>query len=88
MEFSPTDDISGEARTHERSAAACQARCVLVPPCGFFSYWADEGGCHLSGGGAVPSRSPGVVSGPARCSGRNGRPQGLHKIFVVHKTMV
>ena len=87
MEYSPRDDISGEPRTYVGSAAACQARCALVPPCGYFNFWAD-GACHLSGAGAVAKPSPGVVSGPARCSGRKGRPQGLHKTSVVHKTMV
>ena len=68
-EFSPKDDISGESRTSEGSASACQARCVLVPSCGYFSYLSD-GGCHLSGAGAVAKPSTGVTSGPSRCPGR------------------
>ena len=68
--YNPIDDISGEGRTEEESAWACQARCATVATCSFFSFWSLSGGCHLSSEAAVIEETPQTVTaGPRTCSG-------------------
>ena len=66
--YSPIDDISGQRRTVEKDATACQTRCAGVTGCSFFSFWAKDGGCHLSSRAAVLRQASGVTSGPSSCS--------------------
>ena len=65
-QYTPFDDIPGQARTVESSAKACQARCASVQRCAYFTFWAD-GGCHLSTAAGVLGPRPEVVVGPAVC---------------------
>ena len=68
FQYSPIDDISGQDRTVEPDAAACQTRCAGVAGCSFFSFWADRGGCHLSSEAGVLGQMNGVTAGPSSCS--------------------
>merc|ERR1711997_262685 len=64
--YDPIDDIAGEGRSTEVSAAACQERCAGVPSCNFFSFWHD-GGCHLSSSAATIKTVGGITAGPKHC---------------------
>ena len=66
--YSPLGDVNGEGRTDESDATACQARCLGVAGCSFFSFWAD-GGCHLSSSAATKTTASGVTAGPKTCAG-------------------
>ena len=62
------DELSNEARTSEKSAKACQARCAVTEGCSFFSFKEVKAGCHLSTKDAQLTYAEGVVGGPVHCN--------------------
>lgn len=52
----------------EVSAVACMQRCASTFGCAHFSFWLQQGHCHLQDGPAQRGPALGFTSGPASCS--------------------
>ena len=60
-------DMPGQRRSTETSPLACQERCQNTEGCSFFSFWDNDGGCHLHVDSAQKLNSSGTISGPVIC---------------------
>jgi len=67
--YSPKD-MPGQARSIEPTEQWCQKRCSMVSGCEHFSYWGNDGGCHLQDASAKNDSSwfSSPVAGPPSCS--------------------
>ena len=67
-------DMTGQDRTVEADATACQERCQNTDGCSYFTWWGNDGGCHLQNSSAIATdeiNNPekyGVISGPKSCN--------------------
>merc|ERR1711936_783254 len=67
-------DMTGQDRTVEANATACQDRCQNTDGCSYFTWWGNDGGCHLQNSSAIATdeiNNPelyGVISGPKSCN--------------------
>ena len=46
-------DMEGESRSVEDSWQACRDRCATTTNCEYFTFWVNDGGCHLQDVNAV-----------------------------------
>ena len=79
-------DMTGQDRTVEADATACQERCQNTDGCSYFTWWGNDGGCHLQNSSAIATdeiNNPekyGVISGPKSCN-----PGKLRVLFLFYK---
>ena len=63
-------DMTGQDRTVEADATACQERCQNTDGCSYFTWWGNDGGCHLQDSSAKLTSGVGanVHYGPKSCT--------------------
>ena len=61
-------DLLGEERTQEATYDLCQGRCWKTKGCARFTYFMEDGGCHLQSNGSRLVFLPGSIAGESDCN--------------------